>query len=251
MKSPGALILNPPLGRLLVVGDIHGCRSEFEELLDRFSPQPIDRIILLGDLINRGPDSAGVVRIARKLGAASIVGNHEWRILRARAYAAPSMLKAFDRPTVASLNAADWTYLSQMALTIYLPRWNLLCVHGGFLPGRPWPTQGPEIVTHIQVVDDAGRAARRSDSPGSPPWAHFWKGPPFVLYGHTPRPQVLQSPLAWGLDTGCVYGGQLTAVIYPSREIIQIPARRAYLTPTPNFQKTAPLRRSAPDGPKT
>jgi len=71
-------------GRLIAIGDIHGCHAEFAELLDQLAPTKDDRLILLGDLVNRGPDSPKVIDLARAASALSLLGNHELRLLNYR-----------------------------------------------------------------------------------------------------------------------------------------------------------------------
>lgn len=214
--------------RTIAIGDVHGCADEFEELLNRLDLQPDDRLIQVGDLINRGPDSHRVIELARQHNIEAILGNHELRLLTARRENRPKLLKDYDRPTAAQLTDDDWTFLEAMPKFKYDGLMDIVFIHGGFLPGIPWQTQPVEITTTIQVIDRNGRPAKRSDAPDAPPWADSWSGKPFAIYGHTPRPEVLVRRGSIGIDTGCVYGGQLTAYIVEDHSIIQVPARRAY-----------------------
>lgn len=215
--------------RVIIVGDVHGCIQELRSLLDYLKPRPgQDRLIFVGDLVNRGPDSHAVVELARQLRAESTLGNHEARLLRYRQDGDGSQLKPYDRATLEQLQAADWAYLEQMVLTIQLPEYDALIVHGGFLPHIPWQQQGADIITRIQVIDERGQPAKRSEAPNGTPWENRWDGPPFVIYGHTPRPQVVERRSSIGIDTGCVYGGRLTAYVLPERTLYQVSARRSY-----------------------
>jgi hypothetical protein len=101
-------------------------------------------------------------------------------------------------------------------------------VHGGFLPNRSWKDQPAEIVTRIQVVDKQGHPRKRTDCPTCPSWADLWKGPPQVVYGHTPRCDIHRTPWAIGIDTGCVMGGHLTACILPEVKFVQVRAHKVY-----------------------
>lgn len=215
-------------GRIVAIGDIHGCPDEFNELLGRVALQPEDRLILLGDLVNRGPDSAAVVDIARERRALSLLGNHERRLLEYRRTGSRDGLKDGDLETVEQLKPQHWTYLESMVLTHELPELNTVFVHGGFLPGQPWAKQPADVVTRIQVIDAAGRPRKRADCPDAPMWADLWSGPPFVVYGHTPRPDIYKLKWSVGIDTGCVLGGHLTAFILPERRFVQVKARRKY-----------------------
>ena len=215
-------------GRLIAIGDIHGCHLEFADLLARLAPQPGDRVVLLGDLVNRGPDSCAVIEQARTHLAIALLGNHERRLLEYRRTGAGSRLKDEDRLTVARLRSADWAFLEAMPLTYEAPEYEAVFVHGGFLPTSPWRGQPAEVVTRIQVIDSQGRPARRADVPGAPPWADMWRGPPTVVYGHTPRREIYRRKWSLGIDTGCVLGGRLTAFEFPARRISQVTARRRY-----------------------
>lgn len=215
-------------GRLIAIGDIHGCHLEFAEMLSRLDLTPDDRVVLLGDLVNRGPDSRRVIDLAREAGAAALLGNHELRLLRYRKTGDKKYIKDTDLQTIEQLRPADWTYLEGMALTFVEPELNSVFVHGGFLPGVPWQKQPPEVVTRIQVVDRDGRPAKRAEAPAAPLWADLWSGPPFVVYGHTPREEIYKLKWSVGIDTGCVLGGHLTAYILPEKRFLQVKARQRY-----------------------
>ena len=215
-------------GRLFAVGDIHGCHVEFADLLSRLALGKDDRLILLGDLINRGPDSRKVVDLAREHRAIPLLGNHELRFLKFRRTGDRKYLKDGDTDTYKALRAEDWTYLESMRLHLELPELNTVCVHGGFLPDQPWQRQPAEVVTRIQVIDRNGQPAKRADAPEAPPWADHWSGPPFVIYGHTPRPEVYKLKWSLGLDTDCVRGGALTAYELTEKRFHQVKARQRY-----------------------
>lgn len=217
-------------GRIIAIGDIHGCHQEFSELLDRLALTKDDRLILVGDLINRGPDSCKVIDLARQHRALSLVGNHELRLLSYRKNKTPiaAISRETDADTFQKLRPDDWTYLEAMPLTHYIAELNTVFVHGGFLPGEPWQRQPASVVTRIQSIDAEGKSRKRSDAPSAPAWADLWNGPPFVVYGHTPRPEVYKRKWSVGIDTGCVQGGMLTAYILPEKRFVQVKARRRY-----------------------
>ena len=214
--------------RTIAIGDVHGCADEFEELLEALELTPKDRVIQVGDLVNRGPDSRRVIELARQYNVEAIVGNHELRLLEAWRNNKPSLLKDYDRPTFEQLTEDDWLYLEEMPSVLYDAKIETVFVHGGFLPDIPWQKQALDIITTIQVIDKKGNAAKRSDAPDAPPWADTWRGSPFVVYGHTPRPNVLERPGSIGIDTGCVYGGHLTAYTIGDQTLTQVRARKAY-----------------------
>lgn len=215
-------------GRLIAIGDIHGCIVEFTELLDRLALESGDRVVLLGDLVNRGPAPTKVIDLARAIGATCLMGNHELRLLDWRREGDDRLLKETDRDTIAQLRPEDWDFLGRMALTHHCAELDTVFVHGGFLPGEPWQKQPASVVTRIQVVDRDGHPAKRAEAPEAPHWADLWNGPPFVVYGHTPRPEVYKKKWSLCLDTGCVMGGSLTAYVLPERRIVSVKARRRY-----------------------
>jgi serine/threonine protein phosphatase 1 len=215
-------------GRLIAVGDIHGCHKEFEDLLDKLDLKKDDRLVLLGDLISRGPDSGKVVALAREHATVSLLGNHELRHLNYRRTDDPSHLKKYDYATMEQLRGKDWDYLESMKLTYEDEELGVVFVHGGFLPDRPWQKQPARIVTRIQVVGKDGEPHKRSEMPDAPHWSALWEGPPFVVYGHTPREDVVRTKWTLGIDTSCVLGGFLTAYVLPEKKIVQVKARETY-----------------------
>lgn len=215
-------------GRLIAVGDIHGCHKEFEDLLDKLDLRKDDRLVLLGDLISRGPDSGKVVALAREYATVSLLGNHELRHLNYRRTDDPSHLKKYDHDTMEQLRGKDWDYLESMKLTYEDEELGVVFVHGGFLPDRPWQKQPARIVTRIQVVGKDGEPHKRSEMPDAPHWSALWEGPPFVVYGHTPREDVARTKWTLGIDTSCVLGGFLTAYVLPEKKIVQVKARETY-----------------------
>lgn len=215
-------------GRLIAIGDIHGCHAEFAELLGRLALTAEDQVVLLGDLINRGPDSARVIELARLHRAKALLGNHELRLLTFRRTRDRTLLKEDDEGTFQQLRPEDWSYLEQMMLTYHVPELQTVFVHGGFLPTEPWDRQPAHVVTRIQVIDREGRPKKRAECPECPAWADLWSGPPFVVYGHTPRSEIYRLKWSVGIDTGCAQGGYLTAYILPEKRFIQVKARRRY-----------------------
>lgn len=215
-------------GRLIAIGDIHGCAREFEELLNKLDLRRRDRVVLLGDLINRGPESARVIALARQHAQLSLLGNHELRLLNFRKTGDPTHLKKSDYDTLKQLGVRDWAYMKAMPLTYFDRRDGIVLVHGGFLPGEPWRGQPARVVTRIQNVDKAGNPRKRSEAPNCPHWSTLWKGPPFVVYGHTSRPNVARLKWSLGIDTACAMGGRLTACILPEQKLVQVKAHEKY-----------------------
>ncbi len=218
-----------PQGRLLIIGDVHGCVRELEKLLKTLNPQKEDQILFLGDLINRGPDSKTVLSMARTLNASSLLGNHEYRLLKHIHQPGSIILRSYEANLLDNLDSDDWNYLSSMVLWFEQPNEKRLFVHGGFLPKVPWHQQSAEIVTHIQTIDKQGIPRRRGEIPDAVFWTDLWDQEPFVIYGHTPRQKVVKTKTTIGIDTGCVWGGHLTALILPEFEIVQVKSKKNYI----------------------
>ncbi len=218
-------------GRVIAIGDVHGCADELDAMLDKIAPTVDDTLVFLGDIINRGPDSARVIKTVKSLGnARCLLGNHELRLLRYHHEGDPDILKAYDWETLKQIGRDDWAFLESLELTISYPELETVFVHGGFLPDRPWTEQGPEIVTSIQVIDtETGQYGKRSQFANSVSWAERWKGPPFVVCGHTPREDVYRRPWSLCIDTACVYGGKLTAYDVKAEKFLQIQAKKKYI----------------------
>jgi hypothetical protein len=214
------------------LGDIHGCADELAELLERLALTADDRLVSLGDLYHRGPDPAGVARILTELASTTtldiILGNHE-RVLNARA----DDSLAGDGGSVMGGTNSPADVEAILALIVDRPyflrgttpsRQQWLAVHAGVIPGVAPEQTDPFHLTRV----------RRLEAPGKPNWHELWQGPELVLYGHTPaqmpRATHFQGRLvSLGLDTGCVYGGALTAYRVEDGELEVGPARRRYV----------------------
>ena len=233
--------------RTIVVGDVHGCLDELDELLKTVEPAPgSDRLVFLGDLLDRGPDPVGVLRRVRELGAECVLGNHEEKHLRYAAHEArrsgdPSYripMKPFDGRRAAEharLTHEDLVWIAGLPRTLSLGH-GWVAVHAGFLPGKPVSRQPPDWTIKLRYVDAAGngvdRARGDAGEPGVRRWAEAWTGPESVVYGHFPqrldlpkRDEPAPRVVCLGIDTGCVYGGRLTALVLPAGEIVQVPSR--------------------------
>jgi len=219
--------------RTLIVGDIHGCREELEDLLEESGWAQDDQLVSVGDLVAKGPDSRGVVRLWRELGALAVRGNHDQHCLRwwaARcAGEEPPKLRPAHQRVAETLRDEDWTWLSALPLWIELDAHDALVVHAGLLPGRPLEDQDPYDLMNMRSILDDGSASRSYEE--GTPWAALWPGPRLVVFGHDAVRGLQTRPHAIGLDTGCVYGGWLTGLWLPSRDLVSVPARAAYAQP--------------------
>ena len=229
------------MGRTLIVGDVHGCAAELDALLEQLAVGDGDQLVFVGDLVARGPDSRRVLQRVRELGARSVIGNHEERLLSARDARSrgqpgprlgPAHRRVFDE-----LDEADWALLESLPLSIDLPDHDLRVVHAGVVPGVPFDEQDPWLLTHIRTLDAEGIPSHRF---GGTPWGASYVGGPHVVFGHNARLAPQLHPDATGLDTGCVYGGRLTALVLGAGEkpppvaeradaLSSVPARQTYV----------------------
>lgn len=219
-------------GRTIVIGDVHGCREEAEDLLARCAHTPDDRVIFVGDLVAKGPDSAGVIDLCLRLGAESVLGNHDAAILRhfrATAAGEPGPeLKPSHKPVVEALRPRHVAYLEALPLWIEVPEHDTLIVHAGLVPGAPLRKQEPRMLLNMRTILPDGSGSTEADK--GELWGTGWRGPELVIFGHHARAGLQRHPFALGLDTGCVYGRELTACVLPERAIVAVPARKAYVT---------------------
>ena len=137
--------VEPLAGRSIIIGDVHGCADELEQLLESVSSTEQDSVYFVGDLVARGPKSTRVLALFRELGAAGVLGNHEARLLEARAArregrAGPRLGPAHER-LMTELGSADWELLEQLPLTLDLPGHGICIVHAGVVPGVPLTRQ--------------------------------------------------------------------------------------------------------------
>jgi hypothetical protein len=211
--------------RTIVIGDVHGCLDELLALLVRCGHTPADRVILVGDLVNKGPDSAGVVAWARQHGAEAVLGNHDDHALDA--YHGDLDVKPTHRAVASSLSPADLDWLEARPLWIHIDDYRepYVVIHGGMVPGVPLEEQQREHLLNLRSIADGGRPSKKIEGH---PWASLWRGPAHAVFGHDAVRGLQKYKHATGLDTGCVYGRALTALILPTGELVSEPARRAY-----------------------
>ena len=131
-----------------------------------------------------------------------------------------------------SLTDDDWAYLDALPLHRRFPGLagdqDVLVVHAGLVPGVPLAEQRPKWEMNLRSIDRRGEPSKRIED--GAPWAAFWRGPELVVFGHDAVRGLQQHPYAIGLDTGCCYGGALTALIFEggSHRKVHVDAARAY-----------------------
>ncbi|KAL5334370.1 Metallo-dependent phosphatase-like protein [Aspergillus crustosus] len=229
----------PSERRLIVIGDVHGCKVELENLLEKVSFDTArDHIIFTGDLIEKGPDSLGVIDLAREYNASSVRGNHEDRVLTLR----HEMIEAnvtdgsFDhvhpldtksRQLARELNSeqADWLDALPVILNVgQIPTMGqVVVVHGGLVPGVDLDKQDPYSVMNMLTIDLPTHVPSPTREKGVK-WTKLFNkhqtlslesktSVTTVLYGHDSKSGLSLKEYTKGLDSGCVKGGKLTALV--------------------------------------
>ncbi len=234
-----------------VIGDVHGCRSELETLLGRLGwtlvrddlGRPVDAVhpegrqaLFLGDLVDRGPDSPGVLRLVmgmvRNGHALAVPGNHEDKLVRALDGRKVQTSHGLAE-TLAQLAAEPDTFRDEVrefcrALVghLVLDDGRLVVAHAGLKEQYQGRASG-----RVRSFALYGDTTGESDEYGLPvrlPWADAYRGKATVLYGHTPTVDAEWINGTMCLDTGCVFGGKLSALRYPEREVVQVDAERVH-----------------------
>lgn len=236
-----------------IVGDIQGCARELGDLLDevRFDPGR-DELWCLGDMINRGPDSLAVMRLWRDVRGRAVIGNHEVDALLAHSGTRPRKLRnlkeLFEFPDASVLMER----LRDLPLLEFLPSAgkgpDVWAVHAGVDPrwadleglaaevnGSPhddaW-LQSAEVdfATNVRCCTREGRRWNHTGPPedcSEPyrPWDSLYRGGTLIVHGHWAARGHYRGKRTLGLDSGCVYGGKLTAWCQEEDRIVQVPAR--------------------------
>lgn len=241
-----------------IIGDVHGCASELTELLAKLGygvridgevPQrrvtttapPGRRAFFVGDFVDRGPNSPDVMRIVMAMVAAghalAVIGNHDDKFLRLLKGHEVTINAGLDRtvaqyePESEAFRAATRDFLEGLACHAWLDGGRLVVVHAGVKPemlGR----NSSRVRQFCLYGDTSGKL----DAAGLPErfnWAADYDGDAMIVYGHTPVEEPAWQGNSVCVDTGCVFGGKLTALRWPEREIVSVPAHETY----------APLRR--------
>lgn len=212
--------------RTVLIGDVHGCLDELLALLRACEVTSQDQVVLVGDLVAKGPDSLGVLTLARERGYLAVLGNHDAHVLRVREPAPERPAKGEHRKIAQALSPSDWAWLEALPLTLALPDHGGRVVHAGLVPGVPLEAQRRDDLLNLRSITPEGAPSKRGDA--GAPWASLWPGPEHVVFGHDALRGLQLHPFATGLDTGCVYGRSLTALLLPERRRVSVPARRAY-----------------------
>ncbi len=248
-----------------VIGDVHGCRAELEELLAALGyaisyddGRPVGarhpdgrRAVFVGDLVDRGPDTPGVLRLAMGMvesGDAFVVcGNHENKLVRAldgrKVRVAHGLAESLAQLSAEppEFRARVRAFCDALVSHYVLDGGRLVVAHAG-LPERYHGRASGRVRSFALYGDTTGE----TDEFGLPvryPWARDYRGRATVVYGHTPVPEPEWVNDTLCVDTGAVFGGALTALRWPERETVSVPARTVWCEPTRPLVPAAPPER--------
>lgn len=209
--------------RTIVVGDLHGCYDELMALMDKVNLGEKDRVVCVGDLITKGPKSKEVLELfMNDPRFSTVIGNHDLA-LRRKWNGEDIELKPAQKEAHKQLRGekdAYASFLNRVPFTIDLD--THLVVHAGLRPNVELYSQTTGDMTRLRTLGPD------RESENGTPWYHVYHGEKIVLFGHWPAPEPRRGKHAIGLDTGCVYGYNLTAYIIEEDEFVNVKAKMAY-----------------------
>ncbi|THA66227.1 polynucleotide kinase-phosphatase [Streptomyces sp. A0642] len=241
-----------------IIGDIHGCSSELETLLGKLGyvegSHPEGRTaVFVGDLVDRGPDSPGVLRRVMSMvsdgNALCVPGNHEnklGRYLKGRkvqqTHGLAETIEQLEREDAKDPEFRERVrqFIDGLVSHYVLDEGKLVVCHAG-LPEKYHGRTSGRVRSHALYGETTGE----TDEFGLPvryPWAEDYRGRATVVYGHTPVPTTSWINNTICLDTGAVFGGKMTALRWPERELVDVPAERVW------YEPVKPLATEAPGG---
>jgi len=229
--------------RTIIIGDLHGCHIEALELLDKCQATTSDRVIFLGDLIDRGADNDKCVDLSMKIekeqgSKACILGNHENKHISYRdreERGQPITIISNEHvKTRAQLYKEHHDYFKTLPTFIRIPEHNVVCVHAGVWPNVKIEDQESRHLLHIQsIFNDPSDLSKKTKWPSKVLehetqwkfWTNFWTGPETIVFGHSVLDTPLISEYAIGIDGGAVFGRELWAYVLPNKEIVRVKSK--------------------------
>jgi len=228
--------------RLLIVGDVHGCLAELKLLLKvvKASHQGPVSVVIVGDLVNKGPSSEEVLDFCVENSILSVRGNHDEACLQA-VFRIGRKENSWDEKYewTQNLNETQVEFLCNLPYSIMLEDTSppILVVHAGLVSGIGVEEQKLQDLVNIReiVERDGILVACNKNCEDSVNWAELWHGPEFVFYGHDAKLGLNEKTSSLGLDTGVVYGGSLTGALIEimedgkwTYELIEVPAQETW-----------------------
>ncbi len=219
------------MAKTIIIGDVHGCVDELEELLDVLGFEPkMDRIYLTGDAFTKGPDPLGVWKVIEQVGAKMVMGNHDAALLERlkvrmkgkEKKIPPTHKKTLDIVMPVANDLMAWIE----GLPLYIETESFLLVHAGIHPQKE--LQGTSRDEFLTI-----RTWPPKKGIDGPRWHDVYQPiRPLLVFGHdAPGGLVIKKrndkPYLVGLDSGCVYGNALSAYVVEEAHIVQVKSRQA------------------------
>jgi predicted phosphodiesterase len=240
-------------GRIIMIGDLHGCLEECLDLLAKLAVASKDTVIFLGDLVDRGPYNGGCVDLAMK--HECILGNHEQKhinyYLKEQKGEKLGVLPPTHAFTRSQLNIDHYKYFENLPHFIRLPQYNSVVVHGGVFPGKAIEDQNAELLIRMQFINPANpkktywamKRPVQSIENGLDViyddsfkfWTELWDGPERIIFGHSVLNKPLITEKAVGIDGGCAFGDTLYAFVLPDNIVVSVPSKQPN-THNPNIK---------------
>ncbi|SMN16061.1 protein serine-threonine phosphatase [uncultured Candidatus Thioglobus sp.] len=214
------------MSKLIVYGDIHGCYDELVRFRQKIKPQKNDIEICVGDVITRGKDSIKALRYLQSNGIKSVIGNHEDKLIRYLKHQKkdknnPITLDEDEKDIIINLNSDDIDFLQNMPL--FLRFGKIIVLHGGLQNHQNLDKLSKKDrakILRLRFVDENQNfVSFGRENEESIFWADVYDGNQgFIVYGHQYFKEVKQTKNTLGIDTGCVYGNKLSAVIFTNTQ---------------------------------
>jgi len=252
-----------------IIGDVHGCLNELLALFSKLGyevesrtdglggssyavrPSPGRKAVFLGDLVDRGPDVPGVLQLVMDMveagSALCIPGNHDVKLVkklkgkdvRVSHGLAESLAQLEKMPP--EFKGRALSFLNDLVSHYVLDGGKLVVAHAGMKEEMQGRSSGK--VREFALYGDTTGETDEFGLPVRQNWAAEYRGEAMVVYGHTPVPEAEWLNRTINIDTGCVFGGKLTALRYPEKQLDSVPAERIYSEPAkPFLTKSSPTR---------
>ncbi|CAG8690522.1 10680_t:CDS:2, partial [Gigaspora rosea] len=208
---------------LIFIGDVHGSLNELEKLIKKINYNSTnDHLIFVGDLVAKGPESLEVVKLVKKYESSCVRGNHDdkvigWKALLNLLSRKGIKLKDYVKKNELPPHLKLYEFLSSCPIVLNIPEHDIYVVHAGLLPDVPIDQQDPYDIMNMRNIKKNGKPTKFLKKGHS--WSRFWNNaqkssptPKTVIYGHDASRGLNIKEFSFGLDSRCVYGGELTAL---------------------------------------
>ena len=221
----------------VIYGDIHGCLEELEEIRKLIPKNSFE--ISVGDILDKGPYPVEALRYAKKNKIFTVMGNHEYKHIR-KYWGRNVKLDEDQQKVYLKLKKKDFEFIEGMPFFLKLN--HLTILHAGITNWIKLNKPQLNLMTLLMFLRDVDENGKflplNHNNPNAKYWADIYNGHEgFVIYGHNPFREIKKNKFSTGIDTGCVYGNKLTALVIKDTlnpqnyEIIQVQAKKQYSKP--------------------